>query len=69
MQHPACGLCSWTRGVGVGDVALNCCRGGTAPRTWRSPGKAFSMTQASTRLVVATSSRHVLAYRHTQVLP
>ena len=26
------------------------------------PGKAFSMAQASTRLVVATSSRHVLAY-------
>ena len=26
------------------------------------PGKAFSMSQAGARLLVATSSRHVLAY-------
>ena len=35
------------------------------------PGKAFSMSQASTRLVVATSSRHLLAYdiRRCRVSP
>ena len=37
-------------------------RGGICAAQLALPGKCFSMAQAGARLLVATSSRHVLAY-------
>ena len=49
----------------------NCLQGRNCAAHMALPGKAFSMSQASTRLVVATSSRHLLAYdiRRCRVSP